>query len=81
MWVMAGRPAIILDGNLSSDLLLWLDYDQAQPRVEVIARHGSHWEGLPWQYSHPHPLSDPTGRWISFNAAERGRSDVFIVQV
>jgi hypothetical protein len=78
---MAGRPAIILDGNLSSDLLLWLYYDEEQPRVEVIARHGTEWGALPGQYPHPHPLSDPTGRWISFNAAQRGRSDVFIVQV
>lgn len=78
---MAGRPAILLDGNLSDDLLLWLYYDAAQPRVEVIARHGTNWGGLPWQYSHPHPLSDPTGRWVSFNAAQRGRSDVFVVDV
>ncbi len=78
---MAGRPAIILDGNLSPDLLLWLYYDREEPRVEVIARHGTEWNALPGQYSHPHPLSDPTGRWISFNAAHRGRSDVFVVAV
>lgn len=78
---MAGRPAIILDGNLSTDMLLWLYYDQAQPRVEVIARHGTDWGALPGQYSHPHPHSDPTGTWISFNAAHRGRSDVFVVRV
>ena len=78
---MAGRPAIILDGNLSSDLLLWVYYDKEMPRVEVIAKHGTNWGALPWQYPHPHPLSDPTGRWISFNAAQRGRSDVFIVDV
>ncbi len=77
----AGRPAIILDGNLSSDLLLWLYYDEEQPRVEVIARHGTEWGALPGQYPHPHPLSDPTGRWISFNAAHRGRSDIFVVSV
>jgi hypothetical protein len=78
---MGGRPAIILDGNLSTDMLLWLYYDQEQPRVEVIARHGSDWGALPGQYSHPHPHSDPTGRWISFNAARRGRSDVFVVKI
>ena len=78
---MAGRPAIILDGNLSTDQLLWLYYDQEQPRVESIARHGTDWGALPWQYSHPHPLSDPTGRWITYNAAARGRSDIFIVEV
>ncbi|HEY64978.1 MAG TPA: hypothetical protein G4O02_10455 [Caldilineae bacterium] len=78
---MAGCPAIILDGNLSTDLLLWLYYDAEQPRVEIIARHGTDWGALPGQFPHPHPLSDPTGRWISFNAAHRGRSDVFIVAV
>jgi len=77
----AGRPAIILDGNLSSDLLLWLYYDQKQPRVEVIARHGTDWGAMSGQFPHPHPLSDPTGRWISFNVAHRGRSDVCVVRV
>ncbi len=78
---MAGRPAVILDGNLTTDLLLWLYYDREQPRVEIIARHGTDWGALPGQFPHPHPLSDPTGRWISFNAARRGRSDVYIVAV
>ncbi|MEM7034433.1 MAG: hypothetical protein AAF629_33135, partial [Chloroflexota bacterium] len=78
---MANRPAIILDGNISDDLLVWVYYDQEKPRVEVIAKHGTNWGALPWQYSHPHPLSDPTGSWISFNAANRGRSDVFVVEV
>ena len=78
---MAGRPAVILDGNLSNDLLLWVYYDRPQPRVEVICRHGSDWGALPGQYPHPHPISDPTGHWIAYNAAARGRSDVFVVQV
>lgn len=78
---MAGRPAIILDGNLTSDCLLWLYYDQEQPRVEIIARHGTTWDALPNQFPHPHPLSDPTGRYISFNCAAKGRSDVYIVEV
>ena len=77
----AGRPAIMLDGNLSTDLILWLYYDSEQPCIEVIARHGTDWAALGYQYPHPHPLSDPTGKWVSFNAAHRGRSDVFIVQV
>lgn len=78
---MAGRPAVILDGNLSTDMLLWLYYDKEEPRIEVIARHGTDWGALPGQYPHPHPHSDPTGRWISFNAAQKGRSDVFVVKV
>lgn len=78
---MADRPAVILDGNLSTDMLVWLYYDAEQPRVEIIARHGTDWGALSGQYSHPHPHSDPSGRWISFNAAHRGRSDVFVVKV
>jgi hypothetical protein len=78
---MAGRPAIILDGNISRDLLLWLYYDKEQPRVQVICRHGTDWQSLGGQFPHPHPVCDPTGRWISFNVGASGRSDVYIVQV
>ena len=78
---MAHRPAFILDGNLSEDLLLWMYYDSELPRVEVIARHGTNWGGHAGQHPHPHPQSDPTGQFISFNAAERGRSDVYVVEV
>ncbi len=78
---MAGRPAIILDGDLSPDLLMWVYYDRSQPRVEVIAHHGTAWGTLPGQATHPHPLCSPDGRWISWNAAQRGRSDMFVVQV
>jgi hypothetical protein len=58
-----------------------LYYDREKPLVEVIAQHNTNWGGLPWQYAHPHPQSDPMGRYISFNAANRGRSDVFVVEV
>ncbi len=33
------------------------------------------------QFPHPHPLCDPSGRYISFNAAHRSRSDVYVVSV
>lgn len=78
---MAGRRAVILDGNITNDLLLWVYYDQEDPRVEVICRHGTAWGALPGQYTHPHPLSDPTGRWISFNVGSKGRSDVYLAKV
>lgn len=78
---MANRPAIILDGNLTNDMLLLLYYDRETPRIEMVARHATIWGGLPWQYSHPHPQSDPTGRYISFNAVRGGRSDVYVVEV
>ena len=57
-----GPAAVILDGNLSNDLLLWVYYDREQHRVEVICRHGTDWGAMPGQYPHPHPISDPTGR-------------------
>jgi hypothetical protein len=78
---MAGRPAIILDGNLSDHLLVWLSFDQPQPRIEVIARHGTNRGALPGQFPHPHPLADPTGRYISFNRGEKGRTDLYVVEV
>jgi hypothetical protein len=65
-------------------MLQWLYYDgdpDAPPRLEPICRHGTDWHALPGQYTHPHPLSDPTGRYISFNRAADGRSDVCVVEV
>ncbi len=79
---VAGHKAIMLDGNITNDLILWLYYDDpSQPRIEVICRHGTDWGGHEWQYPHPHPQCASTGDRIVYNAANRGRSDVFIVEV
>jgi hypothetical protein len=78
---MPGRPAIILDGHLTTDLLLWLYTDSAQPRIEIIARHGTQHRSLPGQLAHVHPQAAPDGRTISFNAAREGRADVYLVEV
>jgi len=78
---MAGRPAILLDGNLTQDMLLWMYYDTPEPRVEIVCRHGTQWNGAPGQHSHPHPVSDPTGRYVAYNVGDRGRSDVWLVEV
>ena len=75
----AKRPALILDGDFSRDLLQWLYYDEATPRLEPICRHATDWRCIPGQYSHPHPLTDASGRWISFTSARNGRSDVYVV--
>ena len=39
MSAAADRPAIVLDGTLADDWLLWLYYGAERPRVEIIARH------------------------------------------
>jgi hypothetical protein len=77
----ADRPAIVIDGNITPDLLCWVYCDSDKPRVEIIARHGTEWGSLPGQQAHPHPLSDPTGRFISFNCARNGRVDVMVVEI
>lgn len=75
------RQAIILDGNVSKDMLMWLYWDADIPRLAPIARHGTAWDSLWGQLHDPHPATDPTGRWIAYNAAHSGRSDVFVVDV
>ena len=78
----AARQALILDGDFSKDMLQWLHYDTSDGmsfELKPICRHGTEWGGLPGQYSHPHPLTDAAGRWVSFTAARAGRSDVFVV--
>ncbi|MCF7853758.1 MAG: hypothetical protein K9N51_03090 [Candidatus Pacebacteria bacterium] len=71
------RQAIILDGNVTKDMLMWLYWDAEEPRLEPICRHGTEWDSL-WHGLHdPHPAADPNGRWIAFNAAHDGRSDVY----
>lgn len=78
---MQGRNALLLDGNVSENLLTWLYFDGELPRVEVIAEHNTQWKSLPGQTTHPHPLCSPDGRWISFNTTQNGRSDVAVVRV
>ena len=75
------KDAIILDGNMSDDRLMWLYLDGDEPRFEEIARHDTEWKSIPGQLSHPHPSTDKQGRWIAFNTAHAGRSDVWVVEV
>jgi len=73
------RPAMVLDANLTSDLLLWICYDGVRPRVEIIARPGTEWNALPGQL--PHPPASPDGGHIFFNNARGARTDVAVVEV
>jgi len=42
---------MILDGDISPNLLMWLYYDQEQPRLEVNVAHNPQWG--PSQATHP----------------------------
>ncbi len=80
----ARRNALIIDGMFSKDKLQWLYCEYSAcvtPKLEPICLHNTEWGSLPGQYSHPHPLTDSSGRWISFTSAREGRSDVFVVDV
>lgn len=79
-----GKNAVIIDGNLMDGMLMWLYFDGEIPRIEMIAQHGTDFTTMPGQYSHPHAISDPSGRWIVFNSARRiiftgARSDIYAV--
>ena len=79
---VAGRKAVMIDGNITNDMILWLYYDDPKHlRIEAICKHGTNWGGSEWQYPHPHPQCDPTGSRIVYNAAAGGRSDVFVVEI
>ncbi len=75
------RRALIIDGAFSSDKLQWLTWgtEGDAPELEPICLHSTEWRSLPGQYSHPHPLTDASGRWVSFTSARGGRSDVYVV--
>jgi hypothetical protein len=72
---------IILDGNVTKDRLVWLPWDAEEPQPETIAAHDTEWESVPGQSADPHPTTDASGRWVCFNAARGGRSDVYVVDV
>lgn len=83
---MQGRNAAIIDGNLLDGLLMWIDFDNETPKIEVVAQHATDFTTMPCQYSHPHAICDPTGKRILFNSARRRifygpRSDIYMVEV
>lgn len=78
---LAGRSSILLDGNLTPDRLVALDYDCNPPRLELLARHGSDKNSMPWQYAHVHAQADPTGRFVSFHQGKDGRADVYLLRL
>jgi hypothetical protein len=73
----------VTDGLLSADLVTAIHYEEldreGQPRIEILARHATDWKGMQGQYPHPHCHISPDGRWLSYNRAQHGRSDVYVV--
>lgn len=83
---MFGKNAAIIDGNILDGLLMWIYFDEETPKIEIIAKHDTDFTTMPCQYSHPHSICDPTGRWIVYNSAPRKiffgpRSDIYAVEV
>lgn len=83
--VHTGAEAIVTDGLITPDLVTAIHYEERDrnglPRVEVLARHGTILDALRGQYPHPHPHMSPDARWLAYNKAELGRTDVFVVSV
>ncbi len=75
------RPAILIDGNLSPNLLQWLYYDAEEPRLEVICEHNTELNSIPGQVTHAHPSTDRAGKYIAYNVAKDLRTDVHVVTV
>jgi hypothetical protein len=75
---------IIIDGLLTPDLVLALDWKTANPdrfpKLEVLARHGTNW-ALGGQKSHPHCHISRNGRWLAFNKAEQETCTVCLVDL
>lgn len=77
--------AIITDGLITPDMVTAIYYQEIDvsgaPRIEIMAKHNTQWNGMVGQYPHPHCHMSPDGRWLSYNKAEHGRTDVCIVEV
>lgn len=78
------RNAVIIDGLLTSDYLLEIDFmeagDSGIPRLELLGRHGS--TIMPSrQHSHPHLQMSPDGKWIMFNRYNGEDTQVMLLRM
>ena len=77
--------AIVTDGLFTPDLITAIHYEETDPngvpRLEMLARHTTDWKTVSGQFSHPHCHMSPDGHWLTYNKAEAGRSDVYVVRV
>jgi hypothetical protein len=79
------REAIVSDALVSADLVTAIHYQECDrngiPRMEILARHNTDWQAMGGQYSHPHCHISPDGRWLSYNCAAGGRTDVYVAEL
>ncbi|MFW5803488.1 MAG: hypothetical protein ACOCWJ_06175 [Verrucomicrobiota bacterium] len=81
----ATEEAIVSDALVSSDLVTAIHYQDLDrngcPRIEILARHNTDWQAMGGQHPHPHCHMSPDGRWLSYNRAAKGRTDVYVVEL
>lgn len=81
---LGSTDKVLLDGNVTDNMILTLLYEDAEmPRFEMIANHETLWGSNFGQMGHPHTTSDNAGRYIAFNAAEKGgvSADAYVVEL
>ncbi len=80
-----GKEAIITDGLITPDMITAIHYNKTNytgvPQIELLAQHNTQWDGMVGQYPHPHCHMSPDGKWLSYNKAENGRTDVCLVRI
>ena len=78
------RNTILLNGGLTSDLLLELDFSgaghDAVPKLDILCRHSSQVK-IGGIATYPHPHVSPDGRWLAFHAFTGERTDVFLLEL
>jgi len=77
--------AMVVDSVITQDLVAAIHYEEQDatgaPRIELLARHGTQWDGMVGQYTHPHCHMSRDGKWLSFNKCENGHTNVHVVQL
>lgn len=77
--------AIVTDGLVSSHHITAIHYEELDgsgcPRIEILGRHDTDWNGMLGQPRDPHCHMSPDGKWLSCNVARAGRSDVHLIQL
>ncbi|GAB4462380.1 MAG: hypothetical protein OHK0029_29130 [Armatimonadaceae bacterium] len=78
------RNTILLNGGLTADLLLELDFadsgSSGVPRLDILCRHGSAVK-IGGIATYPSPHVSPDGRWLAFHAFDGQRTDLFLLEL